>query len=84
MIDKMKKIPGKQWLSVLTRRWRTGGPLNESVPLQKAQHHPIEGCRIFETASMPGAEDHMMFGAGDFRAHFSTALERVVELAVHD
>src|SRR5580765_1375246 len=51
---------------------------------KKYQDMLIEGPGIFQTTGVPGAENHAMFRAGDTRAHFFAALERIVELAVHE
>src|SRR5262245_40762636 len=44
----------------------------------------IEGPGIFQATGVPSAENHAMFRAGDARAHFFAALERIVELPVYD
>ncbi len=52
--------------------------------LEKIQNMRIECRRIFQTTCMSGTLDGPMLGAGDTRAHFFAALERIIELAVHD
>ena len=51
---------------------------------KKYQDMLIEGPGIFQATGVPGAKNHAMFRAGDTRAHILAALERIVELPVHD
>src|SRR4029434_193762 len=56
----------------------------KTVLLKKYQDMLIERPGIFQATGVPGAVNHAMLRAGDARAHFFAALERIVELAVHD